>query len=162
MNYNKNHCKYYYKAKMKLINCGNKQLTWRFVHLLEVKELVTYTRQLAAYRIETNKLHDTTKRLADVSAGLGVDMQRLILAFGQVRAANFLRGTELRQFTEAGIPMLDELAKHFTELEGKAISAGDVFEMISKRMVLFEDVEAVFKKMTNEGGAFFQMQEEQV
>lgn len=126
-----------------------------------VKELVTYTRQLAAYRIETNKLHDTTKRLADVSAGLGVDMQRLILAFGQVRAANFLRGTELRQFTEAGIPMLDELAKHFTELEGKAISAGDVFEMISKRMVLFEDVEAVFKKMTNEGGAFFQMQEEQ-
>ena len=126
-----------------------------------VKELVTYTRQLAAYRIETSKLHDTTRRLADVSAGLGVDMQRLILAFGQVRAANYLRGTELRQFTEAGIPMLDELAKHFTELEGKAISAGDVFEMISKRMVAFEDVEAVFKKMTSEGGAFFQMQEEQ-
>lgn len=126
-----------------------------------VKELVTYTRQLAAYRIETNKLHDTTKRLADVSAGLGVDMQRLILAFGQVRAANFLRGTELRQFTEAGIPMLDELAKHFTALEGKAISAGEVFEMISKRMVLFEDVEAVFRRMTSEGGAFFKMQEEQ-
>lgn len=126
-----------------------------------VKELVTYTRQLAAYRIETNKLHDTTRRLSDVSAGLGVDMQRLILAFGQVRAANFLRGTELRQFTEAGIPMLDELAKHFTELEGKAISAGDVFEMISKRMVLFEDVESVFRRMTSEGGAFFKMQEEQ-
>lgn len=126
-----------------------------------VKELVTYTRQLAAYRIETNKLHDTTRRLSDVSAGLGVDMQRLILAFGQVRAANFLRGTELRQFTEAGIPMLDELAKHFTELEGKAISAGEVFEMISKRMVLFEDVEAVFRRMTSEGGAFFKMQEEQ-
>lgn len=126
-----------------------------------VKELVTYTRQLAAYRIETETLHDTTKRLADVSAGLGVDMNRLILAFGQVKAANFLRGTELRQFTEAGIPMLDELAKHFTEMEGRAISAGQVFEMISKRMVSFKDVEQVFKNMTDEGGTFYKMQEEQ-
>ena len=126
-----------------------------------VKELVTYTRQLAAYRIETDKLHDTTKRLADVSAGLGVDMQRLILAFGQVRAANFLRGTELRQFTEAGIPMLDELAKYFTELEGKMVSAGDVFERISKRMVSFSDVEEVFRRMTDAGGTFYNMQEEQ-
>ena len=126
-----------------------------------VKELVTYTRQLAAYRIETEDLHDTTKRLADVSAGLGVDMNRLILAYGQVRAANYLRGTELRQFTEAGIPMLDELAKHFSELEGRAISAGDVFAMISRRMVSFQDVAKVFEKMTSEGGTFFEMQEEQ-
>lgn len=126
-----------------------------------VKELVTYTRQLAAYRIETENLHDTTKRLADVSAGLGVDMQRLILAYGQVRAAEYLRGTELRQFSEAGIPMLDELAKHFEDLEGRAVSAGDVFERVSKRMVSFEDVNQVFQRMTNEGGVFFQMQEKQ-
>ena len=126
-----------------------------------VKELVSYTRQLSAYRIETSKLHDTTKRLADVSAGLGVDMNRIILAFGQVRAANFLRGTELRQFTEAGIPMLDELAKLFTELEGRMVSAGDVFERISKRMVTFSDVEEVFTRMTNAGGVFYNMQEEQ-
>lgn len=126
-----------------------------------VKELVTYTRQLAAYRIETENLHDTTKRLADVSAGLGVDMKRLILAYGQVRAAEYLRGTELRQFTEAGIPMLDELAKHFEDLEGRAVSAGDVFERVSKRMVSFEDVNQVFQRMTNEDGVFFQMQEKQ-
>ena len=126
-----------------------------------VSELVSYTRQLAAYRIETDKLHETTKRLADVSAGLGVDMNRLILAYGQVRAAEYLRGTELRQFTEAGIPMLDELAKRFTGLEGKAVSAGDVFERISKRMVSFEDVAAVFERMTSAGGAFYKMQEEQ-
>ena len=61
-----------------------------------VKELVTYTKQLAAYRIETEKLHDTTNMLADVSSGLGVDMNRLILAYGQVKSANYLRGTELR------------------------------------------------------------------
>lgn len=127
----------------------------------QLKELVTYTKQLAAYRIETEKLHDTTKRLADVSAGLGVDMSRLILAYGQIRAATYLRGTELRQLTEAGIPMLEELATYFTELEGRAISAGDVFEMISKRMVTFQDVEEVFKRMTDAGGVFFDMQEKQ-
>lgn len=126
-----------------------------------VSELVSYTRQLAAYRIETGKLFDTTKRLADVSAGLGVDMSRLILAYGQVRAANYLRGTELRQFTEAGIPMLDELAKRFSIMENKAVSAGDVFDRISKRMVSFKDVEAVFKSMTDAGGTFYKMQEEQ-
>ena len=126
-----------------------------------VGELVSYTRQLAAYRIETGKLFDTTKRLADVSAGLGVDMSRLILAYGQVRAANYLRGTELRQFTEAGIPMLDELSKRFTEMEGRAVSAGDVFERISKRMVSFKDVEAVFRSMTEAGGTFYKMQEKQ-
>lgn len=126
-----------------------------------VKDLVTYTKELAAYRIETDKLHDTTKMLADVSAGLGVDMSRLILAFGQVRAAEFLRGTELRQFTEAGIPMLEELADHFSALEGRAVSTADVFERISKRMVVFADVEAVFEKLTSAGGAFYKMQEKQ-
>lgn len=126
-----------------------------------VKELITYTKQLAAYRIETDKLHDTTRRLADVSAGLGVDMQRLILAFGQVKAASFLRGTELRQFTEAGIPMLEELAKYFGEIQGRAISVAEVFDMISKRMVTFTDVENVFHRMTDAGGTFYKMQEEQ-
>jgi uncharacterized membrane protein len=123
-------------------------------------ELIKYTRQLAAYRIETSKLHDTTKMLADVSAGLGVDMSRLILAYGQVRAAEYLRGTELRQFTEAGVPMLEELAKHFTELEGKAISTAEVFEMISKRQVAFSDVSAVLENMTSDGGPFYKMQEQ--
>lgn len=139
----------------------NKTIALAVQSPFRVKQLVTYTKQLAAYRIETEKLHDTTKMLADVSAGVGVDMQRLILAYGQVRAANFLRGTELRQFTEAGIPMLDELAKHFEELRGKAVSVGDVFEMISKRKVSFKDVDAVFQKMTQEGGVFYKMQEQQ-
>lgn len=126
-----------------------------------VKQLVTYTKQLAAYRIESDKLYETNKMLADVSAGLGVDMQRLILAFGQVKAANFLRGTELRQFSEAGVNMLDELAKKFTEVEGRTVSVGEVFDRVSKRMVSFKDVEEVFKNITSKGGIFYQMQEKQ-
>lgn len=124
-----------------------------------INQLVNYTKQLAAYRIEADKLYDTNKMLADVSAGLGVDMQRLILAFGQVKAANFLRGTELRQFTEAGIPMLDELAKLYRDMGEEGVTAADVFDRISKRMVLFEDVEKVFERMTSASGTFYRMQE---
>lgn len=125
----------------------------------QLKELVTYTKQLAAYRVESDKLFDTTKMLADVSAGLGVGMDRLILAYGQVKAANYLRGTELRQFSEAGINILGELAEYFSQLENRAVSVGEVFQMVSKRMVSFQDVEKIFQKITSEGGIFYNMQE---
>ena len=125
------------------------------------QQLVTYTKQLAAYRIEHDKLYETTKMLADVSSGLGVEMNRMILAFGQVKAATYLRATELRQFTEAGVNMLDELARLYTELEGVEVKAGDVFERITKRQVVFSDVEEVFERLTSKGGMFFRMQETQ-
>jgi len=125
----------------------------------QIKELISYTKQLAAYRIEGDKLYDTTKRLADVSAGLGVDMQRLILAYGQVKAAAYLRGTEVRQFTEAGINMYGELQSYFQEVKGEAYTTAQIVDMISKRMVKFEDVEAVFQRMTDKGGLFYNMQE---
>jgi hypothetical protein len=127
----------------------------------QVGQLITYTKQLAAYQIETDKLFDTTKRLADLSAGLGVDMDRLILAYGQVRTAEYLRATEVRQFTEAGVPLLDALADRFSALEGKAVSVAEVMERITKRQVTFGDVEAVINQMTDLGGLFYNMQEEQ-
>ncbi len=259
-----------------------------------IKELNSYTKQLAAYNIQYENLFDTTKMLADVSAGLGVDMQRLILAFGQVKAATVLRGclgkgtkiqlfngdyklvedvvvgdelmgdngtmrtvketivgreqmykvcskdsrfndyrvnenhiltlfdtltqsnvdiyvldylkepqrylgatingtyeisverdivddyygfvidgnkrfviedsiithnTEVRQFTEAGFGILGELAKYYTELEGRLVSVGDVQDRITKKMVKFADVEEIFKRVTSAGGMFYNMQE---
>lgn len=127
----------------------------------EFKDLVGYAKQLSAFQVPVNELFETTKRLADVSAGLGVGMDRIILAYGQVRSAAVLRGQELRQFTEAGIPLVDELAKKFSELEGRVVSAGDVFEKISNRMVSFEMVKEIFEDMTNEGGMFYMMQEKQ-
>lgn len=124
-----------------------------------IKDLVDYTRQLSAYRIESDKLYDTTKRLADVSAGLGVDMGRLILAYGQVKAASYLRGSEVRQFTEAGINMYGELQQYFKEVKGEAYTTAQIVDMISKRKVTFEDVEAIFQRMTDKGGTFYNMQE---
>lgn len=125
----------------------------------QFKELASYTKQLSAYSIPYEELYDTTKRLADISAGVGVDMGRIILAYGQVRSAAFLRGQELRQFTEAGIPLVNELAKRFTILENKVVSAGDVFDKISRKEVSFGMVKDVLWDLTNEGGKFYNMQE---
>lgn len=124
-----------------------------------VLDLTSYAKQLSAYSVPLDEIYDTTKMLADVSAGLGVDMGRIVLAYGQIRSASFLRGTEVRQLTEAGIPILEELSKQFEELEGHAVSAGEVFNKISARQVPFEMVEKAFKDMTSEGGKFYEMQE---
>lgn len=123
-------------------------------------ELASSAKQLAAYQIPTNELFETTKRLSDLSVGLGVDVNRLILAFGQVRSAAVLRGQELRQFTEAGIPLVKALADKFTELNGKLTTNADVFKLISQRAVSFEMVRDVLWDMTNQGGQFFNMQAE--
>lgn len=150
-----------------LRNKGEADLLWQKTVDLAVKspyttqQLITATKQLAAYRIESHKLYSTTKMLTDISAGLGVEVNRLVLAFGQVKAANFLRGTELRQFSEAGVNMLDELAARFSKLEGRAVSVAEVFDRISRRKVTFADVEAVLQELTSEGGMFYKMQEQQ-
>lgn len=123
-----------------------------------IKDLLGYTKMLAAYRIESDQLIGTLSKLGDVSAGLGVDMSRLILAFGQVKAASVLRGQEIRQFTEAGIPMIALLADKFTELEGRVVSTNEVFDKVSKRLVSFERVSEIFDNMTAKGGIFFEAQ----
>lgn len=123
------------------------------------QNLTNYAKQLAAFGVPIDEIYDTTKRLADVASGVGVDLSRIILAYGQVRSASFLKGSELRQFTEAGIPLLEMLAEQFTKIEGKAVSVGDVFDKISARQVPFEMVAQAFKEMTDEGGKFYNMQE---
>ena len=127
----------------------------------QIKELVDYTKQLAAYGFEQNELFETTMRLADISAGLGADMSRIILAVGQVSAATVLKGTELRQFTELGIPMVELLAEKFTQLRGEVVTTGEVFEMISDKAVSFKMVEEILNDLTSAGGMFYDMQRKQ-
>ena len=123
------------------------------------KDLSNYSRQLTAFGTPYKDLYDTTNRLADISAGLGGDMSRLVLAFSQVKAAAYLRGQEMRQFTEFGVSLPDLLAKKYSEAEHRIVTAGDVIERVSKRMVSFNDVKDVLWKSTDKGGQFYGMQD---
>lgn len=124
-------------------------------------ELNRDVKQLAAFGVEANDLYDTTKRLADIASGLGVDFGRLGLAFGQVKARSWLDGKELRQFAYAGLPLLQKITELYNA-EGKNgrnnYTQADVKKMISARQVSFEDVQKVLWKMTDEGGQFYNMQ----
>lgn len=128
---------------------------------LKILDLTKYTKQLAAYQIGIDDLFSTTKRLADVSVGLGVSMDRLILAYGQIKATGYLRASEVRQLTEAGLPIADMLAKKISAANGELVRTKDIMAMISKREIPFEMVAEVFEDMTNKGGIFYNMQEKQ-
>jgi hypothetical protein len=128
---------------------------------VKILDLTKYTKQLAAYKIGVDELFDTTKRLTDISVGLGVSMDRIVLMYGQIRATGYLRASEVRQATEAGIPLVEELANKLSKANGELVTAADVMDMISKRAISFDMVKEVFDDMTSAGGIFYNMQEKQ-
>lgn len=124
-------------------------------------ELNRDVKQLAAFGVEADNLYDTTKRLADVASGLGISFERLGLAYGQVKSRSWLDGKELRQFAYAGLPLLQKITDLYNETgkDGRNnYTTKDIRDMITKRQVSFEDVDAVIKKLTDEGGQFYNMQ----
>lgn len=124
-------------------------------------ELAGAAKQLTAYNFAENEVVDTTRRLADISAALGVPMERLTYNLGQIRAQTVLTARDARDFANAGLPIVASLAEHFTELEGKIVTTGDVYDRMSKKMVSYSDVMAVLNNMTDEGGKFFEFQAKQ-
>lgn len=124
-------------------------------------ELATAAKQLTAYNFAADEVVDTTRRLADISAALGVPMERLTYNLGQIRAQTVLTARDARDFANAGLPMVKTLADYYTELEGRVVSTGDVYDRMSKKAVSYADVMAVLNKMTDEGGKFFDFQAKQ-
>lgn len=128
---------------------------------VSILDLTKYTKQLAAYKFETEELFDWTKRLTDISVGLGVSMDRVVLAAGQIRATGHLRSSEIRQLTEMGVPIVEELAAKLTQMNGELVTSADVLKLVEKRAISWGQVKEVFEDMTSAGGMFYQMQEKQ-
>jgi len=122
----------------------------------ELPEVVTGAKQLLAYNIEADKIIPTFKALGNIAAGVGKDkLPQLILAFGQVKAATKLTGQELRQFTEAGVPLLSTLATQMGKTEE------EIKKMVETGKIGFPDVEKALFGMSQEGGKFAGLMEKQ-
>lgn len=120
------------------------------------QDLVEGTKRLLAYNVGQEDVIKTMEMLGNISSGVGREkLPQLILAFGQVKAATRLTGAELRQFAEAGVPLLDQLAQNF------GVTAGEMQEMISGGEIGFNDVQLALQKMTGEGGKFFELMDKQ-
>ena len=122
-------------------------------------ELGAAAKQLVAYDVAAKDVVDTTRRLADMAAAVGVPIERLTYALGQIKSYNYLNARDARMFANTGIPLVRELADMYTQLEGRLVSTADVYDRIKHKSVAYEDVIKVINKMTDEGGKFFNFQE---
>lgn len=121
----------------------------------ELSEVASGAKSLLAFGVAAKDILPTLKSLGDVSAGLSVPIERLILNFGQVKTQAQLTGRELRDFNIAGVPLISELAKNLGVAEEK------ISEMVSAGNIGFEDVAKAFQTMTQEGGRFANLMYEQ-
>lgn len=111
--------------------------------------------QLHAYGLETEKVIPTLESLGNIARGNQEIFGRLTYAYGQVKAAQKLYGTELRQFTEAGVPLIEEFAKHF------GVAQGEIRKMVEEGKVTFKDLDSVLTKLSSDGGRFAGLMEKQ-
>lgn len=121
-------------------------------------ELSNAAKQLTAYGVESKNVVDTTRRLADISAAVGGSVEQIAYALGHVQSYGHLTSLQARQFANSGIPLVKELARSYTELEGRVVSVSDVYDRMKHKMISYEDVMRVINDMTNEGGRFFDFQ----
>lgn len=121
-------------------------------------ELSSAAKQLTAYDVAAKDVVDTTRRLADMASAVGIPIERLTYALGQIKAYGYLNSRDARMFLNAGIPLVKNLADHYTELEGKMVSVGDVYDRMKKKAIGYNDVMQVITEMTDEGGKFFDFQ----
>jgi len=127
-------------------------------------ELGTAAKQLTAYNFAANEVVDTTRRLADISAALGVPMERLTYNLGQIKAQGVLNARDARDFANAGLAIVPMLAQLYTKQKrfgDEIVTTAQVYDMMSKKMVSYGDVLHVLTDITDEGGKFFDFQAKQ-
>lgn len=112
-------------------------------------------KQLLAYGIEANKIIPTLKSLGDVASGLSVPIEQIAYAYGQVRSATKLTWNDLKQFINAGVPIIWELAKNLW------VSESAIKDMVSAGKIWFADVEKAFQTMSSEWGKFANLMDAQ-
>lgn len=120
-----------------------------------MKGVVNGAKQLLAYGFAANEITDTMRRLGDVSAGLGLNLQDLTWLYGTTMVQGRLFTRDLMQFTGRGIPLTEELAKQF------GVTKDKVSELVTAGKVGFPEVKKAIESLTNEGGKFGGLMEKQ-
>jgi hypothetical protein len=139
------------KAKGMISDLANLAATTPF----DMKGVVNGAKQFLAYGFAANEITDTMRRLGDVSAGLGLNLQDLTWLYGTTMVQGRLFTRDLMQFTGRGIPLTEELAKQF------GVTKDKVSELVTAGKVGFPEVKKAIESLTNEGGKFGGLMEKQ-
>lgn len=112
-------------------------------------------KQLLAYGENAENVNDDLIRLGNIAAGLSQPLGDIVYLYGTTMTQGRLYTQDLNQFTGRGIPMIRELAKVFGVAEGKVKS------LVEAGKVGFPEVQKVIQNLTNEGGMFYNLMQEQ-
>lgn len=122
---------------------------------LETDDVVTATQLLLSYGLAEDEVMEKMQQLGDLSQGNAEKLNRVALAYGQMLAKGKVTGEELRQMTEAGVPLMQALA------DSMGVTTGELSKLIEKSEVGIPELNAAIQSMTSEGGQFFGMMEKQ-
>lgn len=112
-------------------------------------------KQLLAYGESADKVNDTLVRLGNIASGLSIPLNDIVYLYGTTMVQGRLYAQDVRQFTGRGIPLVKELAAMY----GK--TAEEINAMVSEGKIGFPEVEKVIKKLTDQGGQFYNLMEKQ-
>jgi tape measure domain-containing protein len=112
-------------------------------------------KQLLAYGEDVEKVNDDLIRLGNIAAGLSMPLGDIVYLYGTTMTQGRLYTQDLNQFTGRGIPMIRELAKQF------GVAENEVKGLVEAGKVGFPEVQKVIMSLTDEGGMFFNLMQEQ-
>ena len=112
-------------------------------------------KQLLAYGENVENVNDDLIRLGNIAAGLSQPLGDIVYLYGTTMTQGRLYTADLNQFTGRGIPMIRELAKVF------GVAEGEVKSLVEAGKVGFPEVQKVIQNLTNEGGMFYNLMQEQ-
>ena len=112
-------------------------------------------KQLLAYGTAAENVNDTLVRLGNIASGLSIPLGDLVYLYGTTQTQGRLFTQDVRQFMGRGIPLVKELASMLGKTEE------EINKMVTAGQIGFTEVEKVIKKMTDEGGQFYNLMEKQ-
>lgn len=112
-------------------------------------------KQLLAYGENVENVNDDLIRLGNIAAGLSQPLGDIVYLYGTTMTQGRLYTNDLNQFTGRGIPMIRELAKAF------GVAENEVKGLVEAGKVGFPEVQKVIQNLTNEGGMFYNLMQEQ-
>lgn len=120
-----------------------------------LNDLAPASKQLLAFGVDAGEVTSYLRRLGDVASALDVPLGELVEVYGRNLVQGRLFARDIYQFQNRGIPIIQELAKHFGVVEE------EILGMVSAGKVSSQDMDQAFKNMTESGGVFFGMMDRQ-
>jgi tape measure domain-containing protein len=115
---------------------------------LQLEDITTGAQKLLAFGIAEEDVIEKLTRLGDAALGNSATLSRLTNAYGKVQAKGKATLEELNLFTEAGVPIMQELSKQY------GLTTQEMFKFIEAGKLGFADVDKALTSLTSEGGQF--------